>query len=117
VPSWRRYGCGRMGSVPLLPGVLSRACRLCVCVQSTTLFESWGAVLEFQPLIVEQILHDSLQYLEQQIEAFRELLRLREKAVKVGLPRIMLRQWQELRGGRSFPSCRRRASWSESWRT
>lgn len=51
--------------------------------QSTTLLENWGRILDYQPLIFEHVCHDALQYLEQQADAFRELLRAREKVVKV----------------------------------
>jgi len=47
------------------------------------LFELWARTQEFQPLILEHILHDSLHYLEQQIEALRELIKGRDKALKV----------------------------------
>jgi len=49
---------------------------------SASTLEGWGKVLSFEPTIIESVVYAGVTYLNQQVEAFKNLIKLRDASIR-----------------------------------
>ena len=49
---------------------------------SATTLEGWGKVLSFEPTIIESVVYAGVTYLNQQVDAFKNLIKLRDASIR-----------------------------------
>ena len=58
-------------------GIMAR-----VLNSSATTLEGWGKVLSFEPTIIESVVYAGVTYLNQQVDAFKNLIKLRDASIR-----------------------------------